>query len=98
MFCIKIRKILLQMMFNKIGKMSLPLLINTNSGKLITIISSDIFTVHEGLIFAPYALATPFINVIFYFILWYMLGWKYAILTFFMWIILILVVFVIGNA
>ena len=62
----------------------------------MTIISTDMYVVHLGLIFGAFAVAVPFINLVFYCILWYLLGWPYALLTFLMWIILMFLTIALG--
>ena len=58
-----IRKILVTAMYDKLGKLSMKSVTSTNSGKLITLVSADIFTIERGLAFAPIALTSPFVNI-----------------------------------
>ena len=60
---LKIRKILVTAMYDKLGKLSMTSVTSTDSGKLITLVSADIFTIERGLAFAPIALTSPFVNI-----------------------------------
>lgn len=75
-------------MYDKIGRLSMKSLIATNSSKLITLISSDIFSVERGLTTAPTVLAAPFINIVCYIFLGFTAGWWYSLGTFLFWIII----------
>ena len=48
---LKIRKALIVTMYDKIGTLSMESLIKANSGKVITLISSDIFQTEKQTIF-----------------------------------------------
>lgn len=60
----------------------------TNSGKLISLISADLFGVEKGLSFFPILLAAPFINLVAYVFLAQSVGIIYTFVTFGLWIIL----------
>jgi ABC-type multidrug transport system fused ATPase/permease subunit len=60
----KVRKIFVSAIYDKLGKLSAKSVMSTNSGKLITLVSSDIFMIERGLAFAPLALTAPFINIV----------------------------------
>ena len=63
-------------------------LTETNSGKLVTIVSGDIQAVERALGAAPIILAAPFVNLFAYLILGFTAGWEYAAITFAIWIII----------
>ena len=67
---IEIRKILSQAVYDKVGRMSMRSLTETNSGKLITLTSGDIMQLERPLTLAPYFLASPFINLFCYILIW----------------------------
>ena len=60
---VKIRKILVSSLYDKLGKLSMKAITSTNSGKLITLVSGDIFMIERGLAFSPMILTTPLTNI-----------------------------------
>lgn len=84
---LELRKILIAAMYDKIGKLSMRSLTETNHGKLITQVSQDIFSIERSLAMAPFGLASPFINIACYAMIWYIAGWPYAIVIFGLWIL-----------
>jgi len=60
---LKVRKILISAIYDKLGKLSMKAVTSTNSGKLITLVSGDIFMIERGLAFAPMILTTPLTNI-----------------------------------
>lgn len=87
---LEIRKMLISAIYDKVNKLSMRSLTETNSGKLITLVSSDIFTLERSLAMLPFGLASPFINLVCYGLIWYIAGWPYAIAIFGLWILTIL--------
>lgn len=69
------RKLLVSAIFDKVGRLSMRSLTETNSGKLVTLVSADIFTIERPLAVAPFGLASPFINMGCYGLIWYIAGW-----------------------
>ena len=57
------RKVFIIAMYDKVGKLSLKSLSETNSGKLITLISSDIFAVEKGMTMSPFVIVGPMMNI-----------------------------------
>ena len=49
-------------LFEKVCKLSMKSLIATNSGKLISVISADLFAVERSLAFSPLILVFPIVN------------------------------------
>jgi ATP-binding cassette subfamily C (CFTR/MRP) protein 4 len=74
-------------MHDKVVKLSMKSLIETNSGKLITLISSDIFSIERGLTFSSFIAASPFINIICYILIGQTAGWWYSLTIFGFWVI-----------
>ena len=84
------RKIMIASIYDKVGRLSMRSLTETNSGKLITLVSSDIFTLERPLSMAPFALIAPVINLASYGLIWYISGWPYALIIFGLWVIMFL--------
>jgi hypothetical protein len=74
-------------MYEKVGKLSMKSLIETNSGKLITLISADMFQVERGLVISPVVFAAPFVNLLCYIFIGISVGWWYSLAIFLAWII-----------
>lgn len=53
-------------LYQKTIKLSMKSMTETNSGKLISLINGDLFSVEIGMSFAPLVLAAPFINLVAY--------------------------------
>ena len=87
---LEIRKTLISAMYDKVNKLSMRSLTETNSGKLITLVSSDILRLERSLAMAPFGMASPFINLVCYGLIWYIAGWPYAVVIFGLWMITIL--------
>mmetsp|Transcript_1952 Transcript_1952/g.2859 ORF Transcript_1952/g.2859 Transcript_1952/m.2859 type:complete len:151 (-) Transcript_1952:2932-3384(-) len=62
--------------------------VETNSGKLISLISSDLFTVERGLVGFPNIVGAPVINLVAFIFLWRTLGWEYMALVAGIWAII----------
>jgi ABC-type multidrug transport system fused ATPase/permease subunit len=73
-------------MYDKIGKLSMQSMIKTNSGKLIAIIASNIFSIEEGLANFPNTLMCPFLSIVCYIYLGLLVGWWYCLGVFIFWI------------
>jgi hypothetical protein len=63
------RRTLVAALYDKCVKLSMKSMTETNSGKLISLISADLLTVERGLSFFPILLAAPFINLFAYYLL-----------------------------
>lgn len=81
------RKLLIAAMYDKVGKLSMRSLTETNSGKLINLVSSDIFTLERPLAMTPFFVAAPFINIVCYVLVWQLAGWEYAIMSALFWLV-----------
>ena len=60
---IKVRKILVSSIYDKVGSLSIKSVTSTNSGKLVTLVSADIFMMERGLAFVPIIFSAPCSNV-----------------------------------
>jgi len=87
---IQVRKTLVAALYTKITKLSMKSLTETNSGKLITLVSGDIQAVERALPIVPTIFAVPFINLIAYTVLGVTSGWEFALWTFIVWIIIMI--------
>ena len=77
-------------MYDKVAKLSMKSMTETNSGKLISLISADLFSVERGLSFFPLLIAAPIINFIAYGFIYQTVGLYYTLVAFGCWITLIL--------
>jgi ATP-binding cassette subfamily C (CFTR/MRP) protein 4 len=57
----------------------------TNSGKLVSLISADLFSIERGLSFAPLLFAAPFVNMWACYWLAVTVGWEYALIVVGVW-------------
>lgn len=73
-------------MFDKIAKLSMKSLSETNSGKLVSLISSDLFSCERGLSFSCMIIASPIVNIISYIIIGTQFSWEYAGIVFGVWL------------
>ena len=87
---ISMRKAIIQALFDKVSKLSMKSLAETNSGKLITIVNSDLQQVERPMQATPLLISTPFVNVIAYVIIGIECGWVYTAITFIIWLIILL--------
>ena len=88
---IKLRRIILAALYDKVIKLSMKSMTMTNSGKLISLISGDLSQVERGLSFSPLVLASPFINLTAYILLAQMIGIKYTMIAFGFWVLMLIV-------
>lgn len=61
---VRMRKTLVSAMYDKVGVLSMKSLTETNSGKLITIISGDIFNVERATTMTPILPAAPLVTLL----------------------------------
>ena len=66
----KIRKSVFASILNKITKLSMRSMSETNSGKLITILNADIQQIERALTFIAPVFIAPILNLIAYMIIW----------------------------
>jgi ABC-type bacteriocin/lantibiotic exporter with double-glycine peptidase domain len=84
---VKVRKVLVSAMYDKVGLLSMKSLTETNSGKLITLISSDIFNVERAMTMTPIALSAPFTTLFVLILIGIQSGWQYALMVTVIWIL-----------
>ena len=89
-FSIKLRRMLVAALFDKVKNLSMKSMTETNSGKLVSLISADLFAIERGLSFVPVLVASPFVNLWSYYFLARTVGIKYSLITFGVWIVLML--------
>ena len=75
-------------LYDKVVKLSIKSMAETNSGKLISLISADLFAVERGLSFFPILFAAPVVNIFAYVLLARSVGVVYTFVTFGFWILL----------
>ena len=90
---INMRKAIVIALFNKVSKLSLKSLAETNTGKLITLVSSDIFVVERNMQFAPMIISAPICNIATYIFIGFVYGWRYSGIIFGLTVILVAVQF-----
>lgn len=61
---VKIRKVLTSALYDKVAKLSTKGLAQTNSGKLITLVSADIFAAERFMTLVPFCISKPIINLV----------------------------------
>jgi hypothetical protein len=86
---IKIRRTLVAALYDKVVRLSMKSMTETNSGKLVSLISADLFGVERGLSFFPLLFASPFINILAYVFLAKQVGIFYTFTTFGVWVVLL---------
>ena len=87
---INIRKVLITGMYEKVTKLSMKSLTETNSGKLITIVNGDIQAIERNLTLAPMVISAPLTNLVAYIVLYYTGGWESSLITFSIWMIIMI--------
>jgi ATP-binding cassette, subfamily C (CFTR/MRP), member 4 len=83
---IRMRKAIVSAMYDKVGKLSTKSLTETNSGKLITIISGDIFNVERAICMMPILPAAPLVTLLCLFYIAWGSGIEYAVITLIIWL------------
>lgn len=80
------RKTIVSSMYDKVGVLSMKSLTETNSGKLITIISSDVFNVERAVTLLPLLPASPIVLILCLFYISWSTGIEFAGYTLIIWI------------
>ena len=89
-FSIKLRRLLVAALYDKVVNLSVKSMTETNSGKLVSLISADLFSIERGFAFPPIMIASPLVNLVAYFFLAKTVGWQYTLVTFGVWCLLML--------
>jgi len=85
-----LRKTITIALYNKIERLTVKSLTETDSGKVISIISGDLAAIARPLCFSTIILAAPFVNLTAYIVLAFTSGIEYALITFAWWILLLI--------
>ena len=88
---IRMRRTLVTVIFEKVINLSMRSLIATNSGKLIAVISSDLFAAERTLTFSPLVLIFPIVNIFAYVIIGISSSWVNSLIVFCVWIFMLCV-------
>ena len=97
MTSIRMRRTLVNVMFEKVCHLSMKSLIATNSGKLISVISADLFTIERSLAFSPLIIAFPIVNLFTYVIIGLTSSWTNSAIVFGVWIFMVAVQITAGR-
>lgn len=97
MTSIRMRRTLVAVIFDKVCHLSMKSLIATNSGKLISVISADLFAAERSLAFTPLILAFPVVNAFAYGLIGFSSSWVNSLIVFGIWIIMVAVQFTSGR-
>ena len=85
---VRMRKTLIAALYTKVSRLSMKSVTETNSGKLITIVSGDIQAIERALGIVSILFAAPLVNLVAFIVLGLTSGWEYAGITFAIWIII----------
>ena len=88
MLSINIRKALTGILYSKIERLTIKSLTETDSGKVISIISGDIQGLTRPMCFISIILVAPVINVTAYIIMWKTSGLEFSLITLGWWIVM----------
>ena len=94
---IRMRRTLVAVIFNKVTKLSMKSLIATNSGKLVSVISSDLFQAEKSLAFSPLIFSFPIVNIFAYCIIGVTSSWINSLIVFGVWIFMLVIQFSVGK-
>jgi len=83
---VRMRKAIVSAMYDKVGALSMKSLTETNSGKLITIISGDVFNVERAVTMLPIIPASPFVTILCLFYIAWGSGIEFAGYTLIIWV------------
>lgn len=87
---IRMRRTLVAAMFRKVERLSMKSLSETSSGKLVSIISSDLFQVERGLAFTPLVVASPLVNLLAFGLVGFVYSWEYAAIILGVWVLTVM--------
>ena len=90
-FAVRLRRSMVCLLFDKAVVLSMKSITETNSGKLISLISADLFTMERGLGQFPILFASPFINIVGCYIISTMVEIKYTAIIIGFWLITMLI-------
>ena len=84
---LQMRRTLCNAMFNKVERLSIKSLSETESGKLVAIISSDLFAIEGGMALRPIIVGGPVITVCTIIFIAFYYTWWFAIVVLVIWVI-----------
>lgn len=87
---VKMRKAIVCSLYSKMSRLSMRSLAETNSGKLVTIVSGDFMALERPIAIVAILFAAPFINLVAIFVIGFTNGWQYAGITFAVWIVIMI--------
>ena len=87
---VKVRKILVSAMYDKLGNLSVKAMTSTNSGKLVTLVSADIFMIERPLSMAPMIFSSPVSNLTVILAIGFTTGWVNGGIVIAVWAIMML--------
>lgn len=76
------RRTICDLMFEKVTTLTHESIQETSAGKLITLISNDLFTVERHLQFAPMVLVLPVANILTYLLIGFYFSWWSSLIVF----------------
>ena len=86
---LKLRKFLMSAIYDKIGKLSTKSVVATNSGKLISLVSADIFVVERGMPLMPWIITSPITNIVVMVYLGIKNHWSTSVIVFIFYMLLV---------
>lgn len=89
MAAIRMRRTLVSAMYDKVTRLSMKSLLATNSGKLIAVISSDLFTIERSLIFLPLLMIFAILNLFTYTMIGLLSSWTNSFIVFSVWLLML---------
>lgn len=84
---VKMRRILVSALYAKVVRLSMKSMTETGSGKLISLISGDMFSVERGNSLIPIVFAAPIVNIVAYSILAKTVGWECTLIIVVCWLL-----------
>mmetsp|Transcript_40800 Transcript_40800/g.29424 ORF Transcript_40800/g.29424 Transcript_40800/m.29424 type:complete len:117 (+) Transcript_40800:637-987(+) len=87
---VRMRKVIVSSIYDKIGSLSIKSLAETNSGKLISLVSSDLFQIERPFSIIFMLIPIPLLNLTVSAIIGFTMGWIYALTTIILSVLMIL--------
>jgi len=78
----RIRRALVISLYQKVSRLSVKSISSINSGKLISLVSSDLFQAEKALGLVPTLIAAPFVNIYAFSLIFYITGWRKTLIIF----------------
>ena len=94
---VKLRRTLVALLFDKVSALSMKSLMSTSTGKLITVISSDLFTTEKALAFSGLILIFIPVNLFTYILIGLLSNWTNSIIVFTVWLFMLALQFTNGR-